>query len=82
MDFLKRVGAEISLTAQSLNIGRHTFPLRGRECEVSKLRRLINAEPEEISSLDQEEGESEPVGDWECTVELAEPMTVPHLLCE
>jgi hypothetical protein len=34
MDFLQQVGAEISLTAQSLYIDRHSFPLRGRELEV------------------------------------------------
>ena len=79
MDFLQQVGAEISLTTQSLNIGRYTFPLKGRECGVSKVWRLITAEPEETSGLDQEEGESEPVGDWEGTVELAGTVTVPPL---
>jgi len=79
MDFLQQVGAEISLTTQSLNIGRYTFPLKGREYGVSKVWRLITAEPEETSGLDQEEGESEPVGDWEGTVELAGTVTVPPL---
>ena len=44
MDFLQRVGAEISLTTQSLCIDHYSFPLRGRESEVSGVRRLINAE--------------------------------------
>ena len=35
------------------------------------------AEPEEISNLDQEEGEYEPVWDWEGTVELAETDSTP-----
>jgi hypothetical protein len=29
MDFLQRVGAEVSLTDQSLYIDRYSFPLRG-----------------------------------------------------
>ena len=77
MDFLQHVGAEISLTAQLLNVGRYSFPLRGREWEVSTVQRLINARSEGLTSLDQEEGESEPVGDWEGTVEVAEAVTVP-----
>jgi hypothetical protein len=79
MDFLQQVRAEISLTAQSFNIGRYNFPLKGRECGVSKVRRLITAEPEGTSNLDQEEGEIEPVWDWEGTVELSEAVTVPAL---
>jgi len=83
MDFLQRVGAEISLTAQSLTIGHYTFPLRGREYGVSTVQRLATDGPEGTSRLDQEEGEpskdSEPVGDWEGTVELAETVTVPPL---
>ena len=35
MDFLHRVGAEISLTAQSLFMGRYSFPLRGHGTGVS-----------------------------------------------
>jgi len=54
MDFLQQVGAEITLTAQSLNIGRCTFPLKCLEYGVSKFRRLITAEPEETSGLNQE----------------------------
>jgi len=76
MDFLQQEGAQISLTAQSLNIGRYTFPLKGRECGVSKVQHLITAEPEGTSNLNQEVGESEPVWDWEGTVELAEAVTV------
>jgi len=33
MDFLQRVGAEISLTTQSLCLDRYSFPLRDRESE-------------------------------------------------
>jgi len=36
MDFLLQVGAEISLTSQSLNIGRYSFPSMRREQGVSK----------------------------------------------
>jgi hypothetical protein len=55
MDFLQRVGAEISLTAQLLTIGRRSFPLKGRELEVSEVRRLINAGLGESTSRDLEE---------------------------
>jgi hypothetical protein len=54
MDFLQKVGAEISLTTQSLHIGHYSFPLRGQEPETSTFRRLINAEREESSGLGQE----------------------------
>jgi len=77
MDFLQRVGAEISLTAQLLYIGHCSFPLRGQEADVSTVQRLINAGREESSSLDLEEEKVESVGDWEGTVELAETVTVP-----
>ena len=79
MHFLQQVGAGISLTAQLLNIGCYSFPLRVRVREVSTVRRLINAGSEGSTSLDQEEGESEHVGDWEGTIELAEAVTVPPL---
>ena len=79
MDFLQRVGAEISLTTQSLCIDRHSFPLRGQESEVSNVRRLINAEQTESLSPDQEEKEAGFVGGWEGTVELAETVTVSPL---
>ena len=79
MDFLQQVGAEISLITQLLNIGRYYFPLRGQEREVSTVQRLINAGSEGSTSLDQEEGESEPVGDWEGTVELTKAVMVPQL---
>ena len=75
MDFLQRVGAEISLTAQSLYIGHCSFPLRGQEADVSTVQRLINAGREESFSLDPEEEKVESVGDWEGTVELAESVT-------
>jgi len=63
MDFLQQVVAEISLTTQSLSIGRYSFPLMSREQGISTVRRLINAGSEESSSLDPEETGSEPVGD-------------------
>jgi len=61
MDFLQQVGAEICLTAQSLCIDRYSFPLRGRESEISDVRRLINAEQTGSLSPDQEE---EGLGLW------------------
>jgi len=79
MDFLQRVGAEISLTAQLLCIGRYSFPLKCQELEVSEVQRLITAGQMESLCLDQEEGGAEPVEDWEGTVELAETLTVPPL---
>jgi len=79
MYFVQQVGAEISLTTQSLNIGRYSFPLMIREQGVSKIRHLITVGSEGSSSLDPEEMEGEPVEDWEGTVELAETVTVPPL---
>jgi len=76
MDYLQQVGAEISLTTQSLNIGCYSFPLMSREQGISKFRRLIAVGSEGFPSLDPEEIESEPVEDWEGTVELAETVTV------
>jgi hypothetical protein len=78
MDFLQRVGAEISLTTQSLNIGRYSFPLKSREQGDSTVQRLINAELGGPPNLGSEEENGEPV-DWEGTVELAETVTVPPL---
>ena len=80
MDFLQRVGAEISLTVHLLDIGRYSFPLRGRERETSPVWRLINAGSGGSFSLEQEERENGPVGDWEGTVELAEAVSVPPLM--
>jgi len=82
MDFLQRVGAEISLTAQLLCIGSHSFPLTGQERRFSEVQRLINAGQTDSLSPDQEEEEDESVGDWEGTVDLAETVTVPRFLCE
>jgi len=53
--------------------------LRDGEQGVSTVRRLINDGPEGSSSPGAEETESEPVGDWEGTLELAEAVTVPPL---
>jgi hypothetical protein len=79
MDFLQRVGAEISLTTQSLHIGRYSFPLKSREREDPTVRRLINAELGGPPCLGLEDESNEPVADWEGTVELAETVTVPPL---
>jgi len=79
MDFLQRVGAEISLTAQLLCIGRYSLPLKGQELEFSEVQHLITAGQTESLCLDQEERGAELVGDWEGTVELAETVTVPPL---
>ena len=62
-----------------LTIGRRSFPLKGRELEVSEVRRLINAGLGESPSRDLEDRQDEPVGDWEGTVELAKTVTVPPL---
>ena len=64
MDFLQRVGAEISLTTQSVNIGRYSFPLKRREQGHLTVQRLINAELRGPPHPDSEERNSEPVGDW------------------
>ena len=79
MDFLQRVGAEFSLTAQVLYIDRYSFPLRGQEREVSEVQHLINAGQTGSLCPDQEEEGDESVGDWEGTVELAEAVTLPPL---
>ena len=79
MDFLQRVGAEISLTAQVLYIDRYSFPLRGREREVFEVQRLINAGQTGSLCPDQEEEGDESVGDWEGTVELTETVALPPL---
>ena len=78
MDFLQRVGAEISLTAQLLYIDRYSFPLWGQEREVSEVQRLINAGQTGSLCPDQEKGD-ESVGDWEGTAEFAETVTLPPL---
>jgi len=70
VDFLQRVGTEISLTAQLLYIDRYSFPLRGQEREVSEVQRLINAGQTGSLSPNQKEGD-ESVRAWEGTVELA-----------
>ena len=63
MDFLQRVGAEISLTTQSLNIGHYSFPLKSREQGDLTDRRLINAELGGPPHPDSEERNGEPVED-------------------
>ncbi len=35
MDFLQRVGAEVSLTSRSLNLSHYSFPLTDRESGIS-----------------------------------------------
>ena len=81
MDFLQRVGAEISLTSQSLCIGHCSFPLKGQELGVSEVQRLANAGQTRSLGPDQEEKEEESVDAWEGTVELAEADSTPSL-CE
>jgi hypothetical protein len=78
MDFLQRVGAEISLTSSLLCIGHYSFPLKGQEPEFSEVRQMATAEQPDSRCID-EEARVEPVGDWEGTVELAETVTVPQL---
>jgi hypothetical protein len=60
-------------------MGSYSFPLRSREKGDPKVQRLINAESRGSPDLGSEEGNSEPVGDWEVTVELAETVTVTPL---
>jgi len=80
MDFLQRVGAEISLTAQVVYMDSYSFPLRGQEREVSEFQRLINAGQTGSLCPDQEEEGDGSMGDWEGTVELAETVTLPSSL--
>jgi hypothetical protein len=80
MDFLQRVGAELSLTARSLIMGRHTIPWTDCTQGVSTVRRLANEGREEPSVSSQErEVDNESVEEWVDTVELAETVTVPPL---
>ena len=80
MDFLQRVGAEISLTPRLLHIGHHSFLLRGQELGVLTVQRLIKGGQKGPSGRGKEECEDEPGEDWEGTVQLAEAVTVPHFL--
>jgi len=57
MDFLHRVGAEISLTAHSLYMGRYSFPLRGQELRFSEVQCLITAGQTRPVCADRKEGE-------------------------
>jgi len=79
MDFLQRVGAEISLTARSLIIGRHTIPLVDWESRVSTVQSLANCGRNEPTLLSQEREDDGLVEEWVGTVELAETVTVPPL---
>jgi hypothetical protein len=79
MDFLQRVGAEISLTAHSLFIGHRSFPLKSQGQGAPETRRLITDGQTEPLDRDREERGVELVGDWEGTVELAGAVTVPPL---
>jgi hypothetical protein len=63
-DFLQRLGAEISLNAQLLQIDRYTFPLKSQGTEDQTVQLLITAGQKEPSSLGREEGVGELVGDW------------------
>jgi hypothetical protein len=75
MDFLQRVGAEISLTARSLIIGRYTIPLVDWESRVSTVRSLANCGRDGPTFLSQEREDDGLVEEWVGTVELAETVT-------
>jgi hypothetical protein len=79
LDFLQRVGAEISLTARSLTIVDHSFPSSGWKQEASTNRSLANDGWDRATFQSNEWESDEPVEDWVGTVELAEAVTVPPL---
>jgi hypothetical protein len=79
LDFLQRVGTKISLTARSLTIGDHLFPLSGWKQEASTNQSLANDGWGEATFQSNEWESDEPVEDWVGTVELAEAVTVPPL---
>ena len=70
------MGAEISLTAQSLFIGHCSFPFKSQGTEVSETQHLITAVQTGPMSPDREERRAELVGNLQCTVELAEVVTL------
>ena len=79
MDFLQRVGAEVSLTSRSLNLNHYSFPLTDRESGVSDDQRLANEGHRRLKVDGQQEEDGEIVDDWVGTVELAGTVTVPPL---
>jgi hypothetical protein len=79
LDFLQQVGAEISLTARSLTIGDHLFPLSGWKQEASTNQSRAHDGWGEATFPPNEWDSDEPVEDWVGTVELAEAVTVPPL---
>jgi hypothetical protein len=79
LDFLQRVGAEISLTARSLTIGDHSFPLSGWQQVASTNRSLANYGWDKATFHSNKWEGDEPVEDLVGTVDLAEAVTVPPL---
>jgi hypothetical protein len=79
MDFLQRVGAEISLTTQLLHIGRHSLPLRGQVSGVSTVSVWPKRGRKDQPALARRNMRMSFWEDWEGTVELAEAVTVPPL---
>jgi hypothetical protein len=79
LDFLQRVGAEISLTARSLTISDHSFSLSGWKQEASTNRSLANYGWNGATFHSNEWEGDEPEEDLVGTVELAEAVTVPPL---
>jgi hypothetical protein len=79
MDFLQRVGAEISLTSRSLIIDSYSFPWTDPESSVSNRQRLANEDKERLEIHGREGESDEAVEEWVGTVELAETVTVPPL---
>ncbi len=79
MDFLQRVGAEVSLTSRSLNLNHYSFPLTDRESGVSDDQRLANEGHRRLKVDGQQEENGGTVDGWVGTVELAGTVTVPPL---
>jgi len=79
MDFLRLVGAEMSLTSQSLDIDHHNFPFVDREGETPTNPCLASGGRKGIALSTPPEVMDESVGYWAGTVELAETVSVPLL---
>ena len=79
MDFLQRVGAEVSLTSRSLNLNHYSFPLTDRESGVSGDQRLASEGHRRLGVGGHEEDDGKIVDDWVGTVELARTVTVSPL---
>jgi len=79
MDFLQRVGAEISLTSQVLVIDQHTFQFVDREGEIPTGPSLASEDWKGTALPTHSEVGVESVEDWAGTVELAETVSLPPL---